>query len=227
MATKIIVSYDGTDNDRDALALGQLLAGAGASLELAYVRHSHESETGRERLAEDEAEALLAEGAKSIGKPEIPCHVVLSGSTAEGLRDLAVASDASMIVFGSEYRTAHGHVDPQATAKRLLDGGPVALALAPAGFAESGDYAVGKVAAIGEPGDPTARETAEKLAAKLGGTVAEPPSRDADLLVVGSKQGTVGGRVTVSAAAEYLIELATCPVVVLPRGVAVRFDGAG
>jgi hypothetical protein len=31
----------------------------------------------------------------------------------------------------------------------------------------------------------------------------------------------------VSAAAAYLIELATCPVVVLPRGVAVRFDGAG
>jgi len=43
------------------------------------------------------------------------------------------------------------------------------------------------------------------------------------LVVVGSKPGTVNGRVTVSAAAEYLIELAGCPVLVLPRGVAVRF----
>src|SRR6266536_2763355 len=116
MATKIIVSYDGTDNDRDALALGHLLAGAGASLELAYVRHSHEAESGRERLAEHEAEALLETGANAIGQPDLPRHVVLSASTAEGLRDLALAVNADMIVFGSEYRTAHGHVDPQATA---------------------------------------------------------------------------------------------------------------
>ena len=40
MATKIIVSYDGTANDTDALALGRLLARAGGSLELAYVRHA-------------------------------------------------------------------------------------------------------------------------------------------------------------------------------------------
>ena len=42
-------------------------------------------------------------------------------------------------------------------------------------------------------------------------------------MVVGSKPGTVTGRVTISAAAEYLIELARCPVVVLPRGVALAF----
>ena len=40
MALKIIVSYDDTDNDRDALALGRLLAVTGAELSLAYVRHS-------------------------------------------------------------------------------------------------------------------------------------------------------------------------------------------
>ena len=36
---------------------------------------------------------------------------------------LALAEDADVIVFGSEYRTARGHVDPQASARRLLDGG--------------------------------------------------------------------------------------------------------
>ena len=40
MSTRIIVSYDDTDNDRDALALGRLLAFGGAELSLAYVRHS-------------------------------------------------------------------------------------------------------------------------------------------------------------------------------------------
>ena len=111
MATKIIVSYDGSDNDRDALALARLFADAGASLELAYVRHALEAERGRERYAEAEAATLLKAGATSLGQPDLPAHVVLSASTSEGLRDLAVAEGADMIVFGSEYRTAIG-LDP-------------------------------------------------------------------------------------------------------------------
>ena len=58
MALKIIVSYDDTDNDRDALALGRLLAISGAELSLAYVRHSF-----GESLEQKEAEELLARGA--------------------------------------------------------------------------------------------------------------------------------------------------------------------
>jgi nucleotide-binding universal stress UspA family protein len=200
--TTIIVSYDGTDNDRDALALGRLLAEAGASIELAYV--SHDGESVRD----------VPDG--------IPFHIVESASTAEGLRELALSQGAEMIVFGSEYRTAPGHVDPQATARRLLEGGPVALALAPAGFA-GGEHSVKTIRPISEDGDPCTRETAEVLAQRLGAEVVERASRDVDLLVVGSKPGTVNGRVTVSAAAEYLIELAGCPVVILPRGVAVVF----
>jgi nucleotide-binding universal stress UspA family protein len=225
MATKIIVSYDGTDNDRDALALGHLLAGAGASLELAYVRHAHEAESGRERLAENDAEAMLKAAAESVGLPDIPQHVVFSASTAEGLRDLALGREADMIVFGSEYRTARGHVDPQATARRLLDGSRFALALAPSGFAEASGYEVSTVAAVRENGDPSATETAESLAGRLGASVAPEASRDVELLVVGSTPGTVTGRVRLSAAAEYLIELARCPVIVLPRGVPVLFRG--
>ncbi len=223
MATKIIVSYDGTDNDRDALALGKLLGGAPATIELAYVRHAHEAESGRERLAEDDAGALLASGASALGRPDIPRHVVLSASTPEGLRTLAVSEQADVIVFGSEYRTAPGHVDPQASARRLLDGGPVAVAIAPAGFAEQAAYAVRTIAAISEEGDPCTLETAQALAAHFGATVVEHASGSVDFVVVGSKPGTVNGRVTISAAAEYLIELTRCPVLVLPRGVAVSF----
>jgi nucleotide-binding universal stress UspA family protein len=223
MATKIIVSYDGTENDRDALALGRLLAGGGAALALAYVRHAHEVQSGRERLAEQEAKTLLAAGAGVLGQPDIPQHVVISASTPAGLRDLAIAQEADVIVFGSEYRTAPGHVDPQASARRLLDGGPVAVALAPSGFAEQSGYAVRTIAAIGEDGDPCTLETAETLAAALGASVAERAGSDVDLVVVGSKPGTVTGRVTISAAAEYLIELSRCPVLVNPRGITVRF----
>ncbi len=223
MTTTIVVSYDGTDADRDALALARVLAQAGATLELAYVRHAHESATASERLAEHEAEELLESGAQSLGAPDTPRHVVVSGSTPEGLRDLALERDAAMIVFGSEYRTAPGHVDPQASARRLLDGGPIAVGLAPSGFHDLEEYAVSTVGAVGEDGDPCVVETAEAIASGLGGEVAPRATAGADLLVVGSKPGTVTGRVTISAAAEYLIELARCPVIVLPRGVAVGF----
>ena len=225
MGTKVIVSYDGTGSDRDALSLGRLLAGAGASLELAYVRHAPESESARERLAESEARALLAAGAQEIGDADLATHVVLSGSTPAGLRDLAVRVEADMIVFGSEYRTAPGHIDPQASARRLLDGGPIALGLATAGLHDVPDYAVRAIGAIGEDGDPCVLETAEALASNLGAEVAPRATADVDLIVVGSKPGAVTGRVTISAAAEYLIELARCPVVVLPRGVALAFGG--
>lgn len=222
MATKIIVSYDGSDNDRDALALGRVFVDAGATLALAYVRHSLEAETGRERFAEGEASALLKAGAAALDQPDIPAHVVMSASTSEGLRELALREQADMIVFGSEYRTAIGHLDPQASARRLMDGGPVALALAPAGFAERTDFSVQTIGAIADDGDPAALETAEALSSRLKATIATRAVRP-DLLVVGSKPGGVTGRVTVSAAAEYLIELARCPVVVLRRGVALSF----
>jgi nucleotide-binding universal stress UspA family protein len=221
--TTIIVSYDGTASDHDALALGRLLAEGGASLHLAYVRHTREAERGREELAQHEADDLLAEGAAWLGRPDVPCHVLLSGSTPEGLRELAERVDASVVVFGSEYRTAPGHVDPQQSARRLLDGGPLAVAIAPAGLHEQGVDGLETVAAVPGELDAAATETAESLATALGAELVERPRSPVSLLVVGSKRGTPSGRVTISAAAEYLIETGTSPVLVVPRGTAIRF----
>ena len=60
---KIIVSYDGTDNDRDALALGRVLGELGGEISLAYVRHTQQPDSARETLEEKEAEKLLKGGA--------------------------------------------------------------------------------------------------------------------------------------------------------------------
>ena len=222
MATKFIVSYDGTDNDRDALALGRLLAHAGASLALAYVRHQQEA-GGREALAEHDAEALLAGGAEWLGNPEVPRFVVLSASTPEGLKELAVKEEAQGIVFGSAYRTTPGHVYPQQSAERLMERGPLAVALAPAGFVDHADDAITSVAAVDEEGDSSAAQTAASLAAKLGATVEARPSPGAGLLVVGSKAAADEGTVLVSAASAYLIELGRCPTLVVPRGAPLAF----
>ena len=84
MAPTIIVSYDGTANDTDALALGRLLAGAGGSLALAYVRHAVEADPAREAQAQADTAALLEAGAAWLGDPDVPRHVVVSGSTPKG-----------------------------------------------------------------------------------------------------------------------------------------------
>jgi len=217
MALKIIVSYDDTDNDRDALALGRLLAYSGAELSLAYVRHSQGG-----ALEEKEAEELLARGAESVGAPDMPRHVVVNAGTSVGLTELAERENADVIVFGSEYRTAPGTVKPGIPAHKLLLGGPAALAVAPAGLRSNPSLSVNAVGIIDE-GDPAARETAESLAAALGATVAEHGSGPLDLLVVGSRPESPTGKVTLSAASDYAVETATCPVLVVPRGSAVSF----
>lgn len=222
MSTKIIVSYDGTANEDDALALGRLLAGAGAEAHLAYVRHSQEPDLERERLAQNEAEELLARGASLFGNADVPRHVVTDRSTAAGLRALAEREGASVVVFCSDSHTANGHVAVGNSAQQLIEGGPVAVAIAPVGLAESQALGVRSIVAIGDA-DGGARATADSLAAALGATVAPVANEDADLLVVDSRPEAERGRVSISASAAHLVEIATCSVLVLPRGAAVQF----
>lgn len=225
MSPIAIVSYDDTLNDHDALALGRLLGEAGAELVLAYVRHTTETEPTRERLEEDEAQALLERGARLLGDLGVERRVVLSASTGAGLRWLAEREAADVVVFGSDYRTAAGHVALQRSTHLLLEGGPAAVAIAPANFGSHREAEVRTIAVVGEPGDEAAAETAEALAAQLDATV-RPAARDADLLVVGSRAEAPEGRVMVSSRARHAIEDATCPVLVVPRAVSLRFDAA-
>ncbi len=220
MALKIIVSYDDTDNDRDALALGRLLASSGADLSLAYVRHSSGAS-----LEQEQAEQLLARGAASIGAPEMQQYVVVNPATSVGLTELAEQEKADVIVFGSEYRTAAGLVKPGISAHKLLLGGPSAIAVAPAGFHADPGPGVDVLGVLDE-GDPAARDTAASLAGALGAEVAEHGSGPVDLLVVGSRPEALDGRVVLSAASDYAVEAATHPVLVIPRGVPVDFEAA-
>ena len=222
MSIEIIVSYDASEMDQDALALGEVLAGESNSLALAYVRHAKEEGDEREQLAAEEAAELLDSGARLLGQPDTPRFIVFSASTPEGLSQLATSEQASLIVFGSEYRTAGGHVEPQASARRLLDGGRIAVAVAPAGFRDlNGKKKIKTIGAITPDDDPCVRTTAESLAARLGAKVATSPHITPDLLVIGSKIGTHHGVVSMSAAGLYLMRAVRCPVLVLPRGVAV------
>ena len=222
MATNIIVSYDNTENDRDALALGRRLRDAGANVSLAYVRHIQLEAADREALEESDAQRLLSEGAELLGDPSVPRHVVIDASTGEGLIALAEREGADLVVFGSDYRTATGSVQPGNSARRLLDGGRTAVAIAPAGFRDnSADLAT--IGFIPSAGDSSAEDTARSLAAQTGAVVIRDDSRTPDLLVVGSRPEARDGHVLISAAAEYAIETSGCPVVVVPHAKALTF----
>jgi nucleotide-binding universal stress UspA family protein len=222
MSTKAIVSYDDTPNDHDALMLARVLGDAGAELTLAYVRHTTQTEHDREQLEEHEAEALLERGARTLGDLDVERRVVVSASTTEGIRWLAEEEPADIVVFGSDYRTASGHVTPQKSAEALLEGGPAAIAIAPANYRSDHISRFGRIGVLADPGDDAAIETARELAESFGARV----TRDepyVDLLVVGSRLEAPEGQVMISSAAWNAIENATSAVLVVPRGVTVRF----
>jgi nucleotide-binding universal stress UspA family protein len=216
--TKVIVSYDGTNNEDDAIALGSVFAAAGAEIHLGYVRHSEE-------LVDDqEANALLARGTALFERPLGGAHTVTDRSTPEGLRALAEREGADVIVFCSDSHTAKGAVSVGNSAQRLLDGGRFAIAIAPAGLAERADTSISQIAATEDPADQSAQQTALALAKALHASVLSAGEPGSDLLVVGSRPEAGTGQVALSAAALKLIENASAAVLVVPRSVSVSFD---
>jgi nucleotide-binding universal stress UspA family protein len=217
MSATMIVSYDGTPNDDDALALGKMLARAGFTLALAYVRHSREFDPRREELAQHDAEQRLVRGAALLGDPEITRHVVIGPSTGASLGELAGREEASLVVFGSDYRTAPGHVEPGTSAQHLLDGGSVAIGIAAAGLRTQMDGTIGSIAVpIAGPRNDTARESARVLASRLGARLVEPGVGPVDLLVVGSQPRAAAGHVVIGGDVRSELNGARSSVLVLP-----------
>jgi len=132
MSAKIIISYDGTPNDDDALALGKMLARGGGQ---AGARHTcatpGNSTRAEKELAQHDAEQRLERGAALVGgRGRVMRHVVVGRIHRRGpSSSWLIPKGASLIVFGSDYRTSPGHAEARPnTAQHLLDGGSVAIA---------------------------------------------------------------------------------------------------
>jgi nucleotide-binding universal stress UspA family protein len=222
MTPTLIVSYDGTPNDDDALILGRMLAPAGFAVALAYVRHSREFDPDREELAQHDAEQRLERGKPLLGGIEVTRHVVVGASTGDRLRELAEREEACAVVFGSDYRTAPGHVEPGTSAQHMLDGGPVPIAIAAAGLRAQPEASISSIAVpLAGPTNDVARQTARALAGRLGASVVESSGVPVDLIVVGSQPGAPDGHVGVGGDVRAELYNARSSVLVLPAGVAV------
>jgi nucleotide-binding universal stress UspA family protein len=225
MATHAIISYDDTQDDHDALMMGRVLSEAGARLTLAYVRHAVQSRPDHEELAHGEAEALLGRGADWLERPEVGRRVVISPSTGQGLASLAELERADIVAFGSDYRTRPGHVAVGRSAQTLLERGPAAVAIAPAGYRARYTGEIETIGVLPGSADEAAIETAFSLAEQFSATVADR-EHNVDLLVVGSRPEAPAGRVMVSARSLSAIDDATAPVLVVARGVALHFESS-
>jgi nucleotide-binding universal stress UspA family protein len=219
---QVIVSYDGTRNDRDALALGRLFAQAGTAISLAYVRHAPEPDPQREAAAQAAAEHLLAVGAGLLDAGNVEQRVIIDSSTAAGLASLAGELGADVIAFGSSYRTPPGHVEVPQTADQLLDMGiSRSIAIAPAGLRrEPVEQSVGTIGVYDEGSDAAAQATAASLAHALGAVVT---GSEADLLVIASRPQASAGQLLLSATGREQLEQARAPVLLLARGVSLSF----
>jgi len=154
MYRKIIVGYEGSNEAKDALALGELIAGTtGAELVVAGVSLSHPVLRGSDPVdheARDELREVLHRAAGSVDAAAQP---VQSSSPARGLHELAEEIDADLIVVGS---SRHGHGGQTLLGNvglALMHGSPCAIAIAPRGYAELPDRGVSTIV-VGYDGTP-------------------------------------------------------------------------
>ena len=142
----LIVGVDGADRARDAIALGQQLAiDLPGGIEAVYIhtleglddlmtgKRPHEFE---QLVAEDEA-AKLSEVRTLVAPMGIEeVQVRRAATPSEGLYAQVAESKASIVVIGSSERSGLGKLLPGGTAERLLSASPVAVAVAPNGYAD-------------------------------------------------------------------------------------------
>ncbi|MDQ3319968.1 MAG: universal stress protein [Actinomycetota bacterium] len=142
MYRKVIVGFIDSDEGRDAVALGALIArAAGSPLVLTGVFPAGPPQEligdGVNKILEERELALgrkLQDAADAAGAEAEPFP---SNSRARGLHDAATELEADLVVVGSSSRAGLGRVLAGNVALQLLHGSPCAVAVAPRGFARS------------------------------------------------------------------------------------------
>ena len=161
-----------------------------------YVRHSSEQQTGRGARA-GRRRGLARRGCELASPSDLPRHVVLNASTGEGLSALAVAR-APTSWPSDRMPDPSGRLQPGTSAQRMLEGGPVAVAITLRGARARGPE--GRVVAPSARSAMAVRTNRSVARRAPGGGLAPKADPGVDLLVVGSQPLPAAGRVAVTAA---------------------------
>ena len=169
---RVIVAYDGSPQGEDALALGLRLCRPDGVLTLACVVTGHRwyvgPEVRRPDAAVPEEIASMFADARATAIPagvHVRLRAPVAPSPARGLTELAESEDADLIVIGSSAHAEPGRVRLERTAGRLLQDAPCAVAVAPGGLRETGDFRHVAVAFDDSPEAHAALAVAYEIAA--------------------------------------------------------------
>jgi nucleotide-binding universal stress UspA family protein len=147
---RVLVGFDERRASRDALALGKALCEkTGAKLIVASVRAYWPDLIGPSnyaRVAAGDEVWLNREAKKALGAQPFLTHVVAGGPSAEGLKEIAAAEEADLIIVGSTHRGRLGRVLPGSVGERVLNNAPCAVAVAPLGLADEEHFELREVA---------------------------------------------------------------------------------
>jgi nucleotide-binding universal stress UspA family protein len=151
MPSTIVIDFNDSSRGRDALALARSLGditGARLVTVTSYERDRygmlpvqgwHLAIPEQTQAASDLGKSLIAD------EPGAIARVVAATSPARALHETAEHEQADLIVMSSGTRVSDGHVAAGAAVRPALQGAPCAVAVAPAGFAET----VGSLAPVG------------------------------------------------------------------------------
>jgi nucleotide-binding universal stress UspA family protein len=193
MYRKIIVGYDGSDQAKDALALGKDLSqttGAELCVGGVFLVHAllRSGIDPLDREAEQEFTERLERAAASVDAAAQP---VQSSSPARGLHELAEEIGADLIVVGSSKHGPVGQTILGNVGVALMHGSPCAVAIAPRGYADQPDRRVSAIL-VGYDASPESRlalEAGYELARASAAPLKLVSVAEAPVIVVGKSGG--------------------------------------
>jgi len=133
---RVVIGLDGSDSAGEALLLAQRLADPNSLLVLAGIEAHRPFRLPHGRDPQSLAGLLAAARAELEGRWTVTCVERAAASAARGLTEIAEEQRADLVVLGSRRSGPEGRITPGRTALRLLQGGPCAVAIAPAGAGE-------------------------------------------------------------------------------------------
>jgi nucleotide-binding universal stress UspA family protein len=140
MYRKIVVGYKNDEHGEEALALARGLSQAGA-LEVVVVNVLEifgyawsVYESFAEQLQEEGEQRLTRAAEGWPSRVAVSTRVVVSGTAAGSLQDIAEREGADLLVVGSTHRGRLGQALMGTTGEQLLQGAPCPVVLAPHGY---------------------------------------------------------------------------------------------
>jgi nucleotide-binding universal stress UspA family protein len=135
MYSTVLVGIDGSDADRDAIALARHLAGNDVRLLLVNVSRAQHSIVGGPEPEDGEQSLDVLERARKEEGIQAETVSVAADDVGKGLHDVAEREGADLLIVGRCHRSLAGRVLLSDDARSALHRAPCTVAVAPAGYA--------------------------------------------------------------------------------------------